>query len=51
VCQVLRDTAAALADVEKLIRTMLTAVHILHVDETGAKVTADGGCMSRPRTR
>jgi transposase len=39
VCQVLRDTAVALAQVEKLIRTLLTAAHILHVDETGAKVT------------
>jgi transposase len=39
VCQVLRDTAAALVEVEKLIRTLLTAAHILHVDETGAKVT------------
>jgi transposase len=38
-CQVLRDTAAALVEVEKLIRTLLTAAHILHVDETGAKVT------------
>jgi transposase len=39
VCQVLRDTAAALVQVEKLIRTLLTTAHILHVDETGAKVT------------
>jgi transposase len=39
VCQVLRDTAAALVEVEKLIRTLLTAAHILHADETGAKVT------------
>jgi transposase len=39
VCQVLRDTAAALVEVEKLIQTLLTAAHILHVDETGAKVT------------
>jgi transposase len=39
VCQVLRDTAAALVEVEKLIRTLLSAAHILHVDETGAKVT------------
>ena len=39
VCQVLRETAAALAGVEKLIRTLLTTAHILHVDETGAKVT------------
>lgn len=39
VCQVLRDTAAALVEVEKLIHTLLTAAHILHVDETGAKVT------------
>jgi transposase len=39
VCRVLRDTAAALAEVEKLIRTLLTAAHILHADETGAKVT------------
>jgi hypothetical protein len=37
--RVLRDTAAALADVEKLICALLTAAHILHVDETGAKVT------------
>jgi transposase len=39
VCQVLRDTAAALVQVEKLTRTLLTAAHILHADETGAKVT------------
>jgi hypothetical protein len=39
VCQVLRETAEALAEVEKLIRTLLTAAHILHVDETGTKVT------------
>jgi transposase len=39
VCRVLRDTAAALATVEKTIRTLLTAARILHVDETGAKVT------------
>jgi transposase len=39
VCRVLRDTADALVQVEKLIRTLLTAAHILHVDETGAKVT------------
>jgi transposase len=39
VCQVLRSTAEALAEVEDLIRTLLTAAHILHVDETGAKVT------------
>jgi transposase len=39
VCQVLRDTAAALVEVEKLIRALLTTSHILHVDETGAKVT------------
>lgn len=39
VCQVLRDTAAALAEVDTLIRTLLTAAHILHADETGMKVT------------
>jgi transposase len=39
VCQVLRQTAEALVEVEKLIRTLLTAAHILHADETGAKVT------------
>lgn len=39
VCQVLRTTAAALVGVDKLIRTLLTAAHILHVDETGTKVT------------
>ena len=39
VCRVLRDTADALEQVEKLIRTLLTAAHILHVDETGTKVT------------
>ena len=39
VCQVLRDTATVLVGVEKLIRTLLTAAYILHVDETGAKVT------------
>lgn len=51
VCQVLRDTAAALVEVEKLIRTLLTAAHILHVDETGARVTVPaGGCTSPPPT-
>lgn len=39
VCQVLRETAAALLEVEKVIRTLLTTAHILHVDETGTKVT------------
>ena len=39
VCRVLRDTAAVLVEVEKTIRTLLTAARILHVDETGAKVT------------
>jgi transposase len=39
VCQVLRTTAETLIEVENLIRTLLTAAHILHVDETGAKVT------------
>jgi len=39
ICGVLRQTATALAEVEKLIRTLLIAAHILHVDETGAKVT------------
>jgi transposase len=42
VCQVLRDTSAALAEAETLIRTLLTAAHILHVDETGMKVTGTG---------
>jgi transposase len=42
ICGVLRQTAVALAEVEKLIRTLLTEAHILHVDETGAKVT--GAC-------
>lgn len=37
--RVLRETAAAPAGVEKTIRTLLTAARILHVDETGAKVT------------
>jgi transposase len=39
VCQVLRQTADALAEVEKTIRVLLTAAHILHVDETGTKIT------------
>lgn len=39
VCQVLRATAETLVEVEKLIRSLLTAAHILHVDETGTKVT------------
>jgi transposase len=39
VCQVLRQTADAVAEVEKTIRALLTASHILHVDETGTKVT------------
>lgn len=37
--RVLRETADVLGEVEKLIRTLLTAAHILLVDETGAKVT------------
>lgn len=39
ICRVLRQTATALVEVETLIRTLLTAAHILHVDETGARVT------------
>jgi hypothetical protein len=39
VCQVLRETADALVEVENLIRALLTVAHILHVDETGTKVT------------
>jgi transposase len=39
ICGVLRQTAIALAEVENMIRTLLTAAHILHVDETGTKVT------------
>lgn len=39
VCRVLCETAAALGEAEKLIRSLLTAAHILHVDETGTKVT------------
>jgi transposase len=39
VCQVLRQTAEALVEVENLIRALLTMAHILHVDETGTKVT------------
>lgn len=39
VCRVLRETAEALVEVEKLIRSLLTAARILHVDETGTKVT------------
>jgi transposase len=42
VCQVLRETAAALVEVETLIRALLTAAHILHVDETGTKVIGAG---------
>jgi hypothetical protein len=39
VCRVLRETADVLVEVEKTIRTLLTAARVLHVDETGAKVT------------
>lgn len=39
ICGVLGTVAAGLADVETVIRTLLTAAHILHVDETGIKVT------------
>lgn len=39
VCQVLRETAAGLADVEQLIRALLVLAPVLHVDETGTKVT------------
>lgn len=38
VSRVLRETAEALADTENVIRTLLTAAYILHVDETGVKV-------------
>lgn len=38
VCQVLREVAAALADAEQLIRALLVAAPVLHVDETGTKV-------------
>lgn len=38
VCQVLRETAAGLADVEQLIRALLVLAPVLHVDETGTKV-------------
>lgn len=39
VCQVLRETAAGLAEVEQLIRALLVLAPVLHVDETGTKVT------------
>jgi hypothetical protein len=39
VCRVLRETATTLAGVGKTIRALLTAAHIPHADETGAKVT------------
>jgi Transposase IS66 family len=39
VCQVLRTTATALAEMERTIRILLTTAHIRHMDETGTKVT------------
>jgi transposase len=39
VCAVLRQTADALGEVEKTIRALLTAAHIVHVDETGTKIS------------
>lgn len=38
VCRVLAQTSDALADVDKLIRTLLVAAHVLHVDETSTQV-------------
>ena len=38
VCRVLTQTSDALADVDKLIRTLLVAAHVLHVDETSTQV-------------
>lgn len=40
----LRSWVAVLVEVEKTIRTLLTAARILHVDETGAKVTGAITC-------
>ena len=38
VCATLARTADALADVDRLIKTLLTAAHVLHVDETSTQV-------------
>jgi transposase len=38
VCRTLAQTADALADVDRLIRALLTAAHVLHVDETSTQV-------------
>jgi transposase len=38
VCRTLARTSDVLADVDKLIRTLLTAAHVLHVDETSTQV-------------
>jgi len=38
VCRVLAQTGDALADVDKLVKTLLVAAHVLHVDETSTQV-------------
>jgi hypothetical protein len=38
VCRTLAQTGQALADVDRLVKTLLTAVHVLHVDETSTQV-------------
>lgn len=38
VCRTLAQTADALADVDRLVKTLLTAAHVLHVDETSTQV-------------
>jgi transposase len=38
VCRTLVRTSDALADVDKLIKTLLVAAHVLHVDETSTQV-------------
>jgi transposase len=38
VCRTLARTSDALADVDKLIKTLLVAAHVLHVDETSTQI-------------
>ncbi len=38
VCRTLAQTADALADVDRLVKTLLIAAHVLHVDETSTQV-------------
>jgi transposase len=38
VCRALAQTSHALAEVDRLVKTLLTAAHVLHVDETSTQV-------------